>query len=89
MLALLLQGHFVGFSDTCYPAHITPLLRKDIERILNEAGFSMSKFVFTNVGSIPKLPRLHWQTVSGGIFRGLHYSDNLIAVARKTKGVIN
>jgi 2-polyprenyl-3-methyl-5-hydroxy-6-metoxy-1,4-benzoquinol methylase len=83
LLALLFQGHFVGFSDSCYPAHITALLRKDIERILNEAGFSMPKFVFTDVGGIPKLPQIHWQTVSGGILKGLRYSDNLIVIAQK------
>lgn len=84
LVTLLLQGHFVYFSDTCYPAHITALLRKDIERILSETGFSKSKFVFTNVGGIPKLPWLHWQTVSGGLLRGLRYSDNLLAIAHKT-----
>lgn len=85
LVALLLRGHFVAFSDTCYPAHITALVRKDIERILKEAGFSMPEFVFTNVGGIPKLPQLHWQTVSGGIMRGLRYSDNLLSIARTLK----
>jgi len=84
LVTLLLQGHFVYFSDTCYPAHITALLRKDIDRILSETGFSKPKFVFTNVGGIPKLPWLHWQTVSGGLLRGLRYSDNLLAIAHKT-----
>jgi 2-polyprenyl-3-methyl-5-hydroxy-6-metoxy-1,4-benzoquinol methylase len=83
LMALLLQGHFVDFSDTCYPAHITALVRKDIERLLGEAGFSKPTFVFTNVGGIPKLPWLHWQTISGGLLRGLRYSDNLLAIAHK------
>jgi 2-polyprenyl-3-methyl-5-hydroxy-6-metoxy-1,4-benzoquinol methylase len=83
LIALLLRGHFVYFSDTCYPAHITALLRKDIERILSEAEFSQPKFVFTNVGGIPKLPQLHWQTVSGGLLRGLRYSDSLLAIAKR------
>lgn len=84
LVALVLRGHFVGFSDTCYPAHITALLRKDIERILREAGFSGTKFVFTNVGGIPKIPQLQWQTLSGGLLKGLRYSDNLLAIAHKT-----
>lgn len=83
LIALLLQGHFVSFGDTCYPAHITALLRKDIERLLTEAGFSVPKFIFTDVGSIPKIPQLHWQTISGGILRGLRYSDNLLALAKR------
>lgn len=60
------------------------LLRKDIERILNEAGFCAPQFVFTNVGGIPKFPQLHWQTVSA-MFRGLRYSDNLVAIAHTLK----
>jgi len=83
LISLFVQGHFVSFSDTCYPAHITALLRKDIERILSEAGFSVPKFIFTDVGGIPKLPRLHWQTISGGILKGIRYSDNLLAIAQK------
>jgi len=60
LIALVLRGHFVAFSDTCYPAHITALVCKDIERILTEAGFSVPEFIFTNVGWIPKFPKLHW-----------------------------
>lgn len=81
LVALVLRGHFVAFSDSCYPAHITALLRKDLERILTEAGFSVPKFVYTNSGGIPKLPQLHWQTISAGLFKGLRYSDNLLAIA--------
>jgi 2-polyprenyl-3-methyl-5-hydroxy-6-metoxy-1,4-benzoquinol methylase len=50
LLSLILQGHFVSFVDSCYPAHITALVRKDIGRILNESGFSQPTFVFTDVG---------------------------------------
>jgi 2-polyprenyl-3-methyl-5-hydroxy-6-metoxy-1,4-benzoquinol methylase len=84
LFALLLRGHFVAFSDTCYPAHITALLRKDIERILSETGFSKPDFVFTNVGGIPKIPWVYWQTISGGLLRGLRYSDNLLAIAKRS-----
>ncbi|MEH2319940.1 class I SAM-dependent methyltransferase [Nostoc sp.] len=83
LIALLLQGHFVLFSDTCYPAHITALLRKDIRRILGEVGFSEPTFVFTNLGGIPKLPQFKWQQISGGLLKGLRYSDNLLTIAYK------
>ncbi len=83
LIALLLQGHFVLFSDTCYPAHITALLRKDIWRILGEVGFSEPTFVFTNLGGIPKLPQFQWQQISGGLLKGLRYSDNLLTIAYK------
>jgi len=85
LVALLLKGHFVYFGDTCYPAHITALLRKDIERIMVEAGFPKPKFIFTNTGSIPKFPKLYWRTFSGGLLRGLRYSDNLLAIAHLPK----
>jgi 2-polyprenyl-3-methyl-5-hydroxy-6-metoxy-1,4-benzoquinol methylase len=83
LLALVLRGHFVDFGDSSYPAHITALLRKDIGRILTEAGFSSPQFTFSNAGGIPKLPRIHWQKISGGLLRGLRFSDNLFAIASK------
>ncbi|QSR86424.1 methyltransferase domain-containing protein [Candidatus Methylacidiphilum infernorum] len=39
--SLIFKGHFSLFLDHSYPAHITALVRKDIERILSEAGFTM------------------------------------------------
>lgn len=85
LVALLWQGHFVYFGDTSYPAHITALLRKDIERILEESGFSKAKFIFTNNGAIPKFPMVDWQTISAGLLKGVRYSDNLLAIAHKQK----
>jgi 2-polyprenyl-3-methyl-5-hydroxy-6-metoxy-1,4-benzoquinol methylase len=81
--SLLLAGHFTAFRDGSYPAHITPLLRKDIERVLREAGFAAPRFAFTNVGGFPKMPWMTWQAISVGRFKGLRYSDNLLAMALK------
>ncbi|MEI6331102.1 MAG: methyltransferase domain-containing protein [Pseudanabaena sp. ELA645] len=83
LLALLIQGHFVAFSDSCYPAHITALLRKDLERILSEAGFRTVEFVFTDYGGVPKIPQKSYQELSFGMLRGIRYSDNLLVVANK------
>lgn len=83
LIALLFKGHYAAFSNLNYPAHITPLLRKDAERILQETGFSQPKFVFTNSGMIPKVTFLKWQQISGGLLKGLRYSDNLIVIAKK------
>ena len=83
LIALLLRGHFVAFGDTCYPAHITALVRKDILRILKEAGFTRHEFCFTNIGGIPRFPKLTWQAISGGLLKGLRYSDNLLSIAHK------
>ena len=48
--ALLFGGHFVEFLDTRYPAHITALLRADLNRICTETRFTCCRFVYTNVG---------------------------------------
>lgn len=83
ILALIFRGHYVCFGEGSYPAHIVALLRKDIERILNEAGFVGYEFHFTNHGSIPKLPRVTWQLVSFGSLRGVRFSDNVLCIACK------
>lgn len=83
LLALLIQGHFVSFSDSCYPAHITALLRKDLERILSEAGFRAVEFVFTDYGGVPKMPQRSYQELSFGMLKGIRYSDNLLVFANK------
>jgi len=84
LLALVVQGHFVAFGDSSYPAHITALLRKDIERILAETGFIKQKIIFTDFGKIPKLPKLNYQKFSFGLLKGVRYSDNLLVVAKRS-----
>jgi len=74
---LILSGHFTHFLGNTYPAHITALLRMDLRRMCEEAGFTPPKFYFTNEGGIPKLPRLKWQSISFGLLRGRLFSDNV------------
>jgi 2-polyprenyl-3-methyl-5-hydroxy-6-metoxy-1,4-benzoquinol methylase len=81
-LCLLLDGHYAGFRDASYPAHITALLRKDFERVCGETGFAPPRFFYTECGGIPKFPRFHWQEVLFGLARGRLFSDN---VAIKTE----
>jgi 2-polyprenyl-3-methyl-5-hydroxy-6-metoxy-1,4-benzoquinol methylase len=83
LATLLLRGHFVAFLDSNYPAHLTALLRKDIGRILVEAGFQQPEFYFTDSGGIPRLPSVKWQRLSLGLLRGLRFSDNLVAVTHR------
>jgi len=83
LLSLWLRGHHIAFLDGSYPAHITALVRKDFERILTEAGFEPPAFRFTNQGGIPAMPTTSWQQIFGGLLRGVRYSDNLVAIARK------
>jgi 2-polyprenyl-3-methyl-5-hydroxy-6-metoxy-1,4-benzoquinol methylase len=82
-VALLVRGHFVAFSDMCYPAHITALLRKDFVRIFLESNLTAPEFHFTDDGGIPGYPTVTWQKISLGLLRGLRFSDNVIVVAKK------
>ncbi len=83
LFSLLVRGHHVAFGDASYPAHITPLLRVDLQRILTEAGFAPPIFRYTNEGGLPGYPTINWQRISGGLLAGVRFSDNLLAFSRK------
>jgi 2-polyprenyl-3-methyl-5-hydroxy-6-metoxy-1,4-benzoquinol methylase len=84
LISLVVRGHYVAFNDACYPAHLTALLRKDLCRILLEAGFKPPSFRFTSTGAIPGVTRFTWQGASRGMLRGARFSDGLLAVAQKS-----
>jgi 2-polyprenyl-3-methyl-5-hydroxy-6-metoxy-1,4-benzoquinol methylase len=81
---LIFAGHFTQFLGACYPAHITALVRMDLERMCAEVGFERPTFFFTDTGSIPKLPSVTWQSISFGLLRGRLFSDNIAMVTRRT-----
>jgi 2-polyprenyl-3-methyl-5-hydroxy-6-metoxy-1,4-benzoquinol methylase len=83
LIALVVRGHFVAFGSSSYPAHITALLRKDMERVVAEAGLTAPSFRYTNVGGIPGRPNVRWQSLLGSLARGSLFSDNVICVARR------
>lgn len=83
LIALVVRGHFALFGGSAYPAHITALVRQDLDHVLGEAGFGPRAFAFTNVGGIPGIPRRTWQSVLGTRAGGLRFSDNLLVTARK------
>lgn len=84
---LLVRGHFVQFLSASNPGHITALLRLDLERICAVTGFTIENFFYNNRGSLPKLPQLTWQQISGGLLKGRFFSDNIGLVATKGKSV--
>jgi 2-polyprenyl-3-methyl-5-hydroxy-6-metoxy-1,4-benzoquinol methylase len=86
LIALIVRGHYAGFGETAYPAHITALLRKDLTRIFQETGLWPPQFAFTHSGGIPGKPNVTWQKISFGLLRGLRFSDNLLAVAVRPGG---
>ena len=81
-LSLLFAGHFVAFRDDSYPAHITALLRKDLQRIAFETGFEKIKITYVPQGGIPKFPQISWQKISMGLLKGRLFSDNIVFIAR-------
>jgi 2-polyprenyl-3-methyl-5-hydroxy-6-metoxy-1,4-benzoquinol methylase len=83
LIALIARGHFVAFGGTSYPAHITALVRQDLDHALGEAGFGPRQFAFTNVGGIPGMPSRTWQSVVGSRAGGLRFSDNVVVSAQK------
>ncbi len=81
--ALIAGGHFAGFLGASYPAHITALLRLDLERICAESGFTRPTFLFSNRGGVPKAPHILWQQILGPLARGRLFSDNVAMVAKR------
>ncbi|MCS3672811.1 2-polyprenyl-3-methyl-5-hydroxy-6-metoxy-1,4-benzoquinol methylase [Salinibacter ruber] len=51
----LLFGQHRYFQDSCYPSHITPVLKKDIKRICNEEQLLIEKFYYSKHETIPKI----------------------------------
>jgi 2-polyprenyl-3-methyl-5-hydroxy-6-metoxy-1,4-benzoquinol methylase len=83
LASLIIRGHHVAFLDESYPAHVTALVRKDLDRLCLEAGFEPPAFSYTDSGAVPKWTSLTWQSVSGGMLRGRWFSDNLVAVTKR------
>jgi len=77
LLSVILCEHFVAFRESCYPAHITALLKKDLMRISAENGLNHVKTLYTNRGGLPGFPRMSWQAVSFDLLKGNWFSDNI------------
>ncbi|WP_080236615.1 class I SAM-dependent methyltransferase [Spirosoma rigui] len=75
-LNFLLTGQHRWFQDSCYPAHITPILEVDLLRILRENGLITVGLYYSNEETIPKLNyTLNW--------KGKLYSKNFGVLFRK------
>jgi 2-polyprenyl-3-methyl-5-hydroxy-6-metoxy-1,4-benzoquinol methylase len=71
-----LRGQHRLFQEACYPAHITPLLRCDFERMAGELGLTIRSWYFSNFDT---LPRLHWPIRFGGRL----FSDSMGVLVQK------
>jgi SAM-dependent methyltransferase len=83
-LSYELRGYFHYFGPRDYPAHITPVLPIDLERIFDEAGFTSREIMYSDWGRIPRVP-WHWQDTALGraICRGSLFSDQIVAIATR------
>lgn len=82
LLGLIFRGHFAMFLGKSYPAHITALVKIDLERICKEINFKKPNFYYTDDGRIPKLTRFKWQSLFK-FLKGKYFSDNLIMIVKK------
>lgn len=85
LAGLLLRGHFTPFLVGSYPAHITALVRMDLERLCAESGFAPPTFSYPDDGAVPKLTGLRWSTISFGLLRGRLFSDTVALHTRPTR----
>lgn len=82
LISLFFRGYFAAFGPKDYPAHISPVLELDFQRILKESGLESGNSIWTNWGRIPALP-LHWQEVLGPLLSGRRFSDNYFCLGKK------
>jgi 2-polyprenyl-3-methyl-5-hydroxy-6-metoxy-1,4-benzoquinol methylase len=83
LASLIVRGHHVAFLDESYPAHLTALVRRDLERLCLETGFAPPAFSYTDRGAVPKWTSVTWQSLSFGLLSGRWFSDNLVMVTRR------
>ena len=69
-----LRGQHQHFQESCYPAHITPLLPVDFQRICGEVGAVAVRISFSDNGRIPGT-RTSWQRAIP-LLKGRRFSDN-------------
>jgi 2-polyprenyl-3-methyl-5-hydroxy-6-metoxy-1,4-benzoquinol methylase len=81
-VSLVVRGYFFAFGAQDYPAHISPILQIDMERILQETGFTRVAHHYSNRGLIPGSGGQQWQTLFP-FLKGIHFSDSLLTVATK------
>jgi 2-polyprenyl-3-methyl-5-hydroxy-6-metoxy-1,4-benzoquinol methylase len=79
---LVLKGHFNAFQDSSYPAHITALLERDLQRIASESGLIDTTLHYSLQGRIPATPYHFPKWFARSSPR--RWSDNMGIVAKKS-----
>lgn len=81
LLTLVVKGRFSAFQDVHYPAHLTALLRVDLQRIAAECGLTEIEIAHTRHGRIVLTP-WHYPPPLARLAPRL-CSDNILLIARK------
>ena len=81
LLSLLTRGHFAEFHGSCYPAHVTALLPRDLERIAAECGLERAAVESIADGRVP-LSSVRYPRFLSRLFPSA-LSDHVALVARK------
>ncbi len=76
MLTFVTRGMHRAFQEASYPAHITPLLKIDFERLLKENGLHRTAYYYSGHDTMPVV---HW----GIHFGGALFSMNLGVLFQK------
>jgi 2-polyprenyl-3-methyl-5-hydroxy-6-metoxy-1,4-benzoquinol methylase len=82
LLSLVIRGNFAAFPWLGENVNLTALVRRDFDRILQFAGFGDLRYSYNHWGMVPRFA-VSWQTISGGLLRGMRYSDDLLVMCRK------
>ncbi|MCC5951533.1 MAG: methyltransferase domain-containing protein [Acidimicrobiia bacterium] len=83
LISLWARGTHGAFGDREYPAHITPMLATDTDRVLDEAGISVLAHRYSNPGALPHFTRWKWpkRWVVGS--QAKRFSDGILVVGKK------
>lgn len=80
-VVFFLRGQHRLFQEPSYPAHITPMLKCDFERIAQECNLKICDVFYSNTDTIPVL---HWRFHIAGVA----FSDTIGFLFQRVEGAI-
>jgi SAM-dependent methyltransferase len=78
LLNVVVRGRFAAVDNPRHDSPSLALLRSDVRRTLDRAGFLGASFRPSGRGSMPGLTSVTWQELSRGRLRGLRFSDDVL-----------
>jgi 2-polyprenyl-3-methyl-5-hydroxy-6-metoxy-1,4-benzoquinol methylase len=78
LITFVFKGQHRSFQSASYPAHITPVLKIDMDRMLMENGFKTISYFYSDYDTVPGLGK-------GFRFKGKLFSKNFAVLFSKEK----